>query len=102
MRAKAKLSGAGAAPTMAVFVVAPMAGQSVVTVDQAQLVDAIEVNKEQKIVVFVLQRGLAYEEPRYSDGRYTKDELLAKNIKAVVWSLPGGGIRPWIWRKHVP
>jgi micrococcal nuclease len=44
--------------------------------------------------------GLAYDSPKYSKGAYAEAEAFAKSLNRGVWALPGGGVRPWDWRKR--
>ncbi len=44
--------------------------------------------------------GLAYDSPQYSKGAYRESERFAQEQNRGVWTLPGGGVRPWNWRRH--
>lgn len=43
--------------------------------------------------------GYAYDSPKYSGGVYADAEAFARGQARGVWALPGGGVRPWDWRK---
>jgi endonuclease YncB( thermonuclease family) len=45
-------------------------------------------------------RGLAFDSPRYSHGEFKNAEVFAQSLGRGVWSLPGGGTRPWDFRSH--
>ncbi len=44
--------------------------------------------------------GLAYDSPKYSKGEFAEAEAFARSLNRGVWTLPGGGVRPWDWRKR--
>lgn len=43
-------------------------------------------------------RGFAFDSPHYSHGEYHDAEAFAQSLGRGVWSLPGGGVRPWDFR----
>lgn len=44
--------------------------------------------------------GLAFDDKRYSGGAYMEAEAFARKMNRGTWRLPGGGVRPWVWRKR--
>lgn len=42
--------------------------------------------------------GMAYDSVKYSKGAYQTEEAIARAKRVGVWSLPNGGVRPWVWR----
>lgn len=48
----------------------------------------------------MVRLGLAYEEPHHAKGEYKPQEAEARKEKRGVWTLPGGGVRPWEYRKN--
>jgi micrococcal nuclease len=47
----------------------------------------------------MVRSGWAFDNAKFSHGQYAKQEREAKNKHAGVWMLPGGGVRPWDYRK---
>lgn len=45
--------------------------------------------------------GYAYDYTQYSKGRYSQAEAFAHRNGRGVWALPGGGVRPWDFRKSL-
>ncbi len=48
---------------------------------------------------WIVRNGFAFDEPRYSNGRYLQPEAEAKSRRAGVWKLKNGGERPWDYRR---
>ncbi len=48
----------------------------------------------------LVEQGYAYESREYSGTVYTDVENIAKSQHLGVWSLPDGGVRPWVYRSE--
>ena len=46
----------------------------------------------------MVRSGYAFDYPKYSKKKYSKDQIYAKNNKLGLWSMKFD--YPWIWRKN--
>lgn len=54
----------------------------------------------QDIEAEMVRNGWAYDNPKFSHGRYKKEEKTAQKKHLGVWQQTGGGQRPWDFRKE--
>ena len=50
------------------------------------------------VSVYMVRNGFAFDYPKYSKNKYSKDQINAKNNKLGLWSMQFE--YPWIWRKN--
>ena len=55
------------------------------------------INNE-SVSAYMVRNGLAFDYPKYSKKKYSKDQIYAKNNKLGLWSMEFD--YPWIWRKN--
>ncbi|MDC3162148.1 thermonuclease family protein [Candidatus Pelagibacter sp.] len=55
------------------------------------------INSE-SISTYMVRSGYAFDYPKYSKKKYSKDQIYAKNNKLGLWSMQFD--YPWIWRKN--
>ncbi len=55
------------------------------------------INNE-SVSAYMVRNGLAFDYPKYSKKKYSKDQIYAKNNKLGLWSMEF--VYPWIWRKN--
>ena len=53
--------------------------------------------KNNSLSVFMVKNGYAFDYPKYSNGKYRKYEVYAKNLSLGLWQMQFE--YPWIWRK---
>ncbi len=53
--------------------------------------------KNESLSVFMVRNGYAFDYPKYSDGKFRKHEIYAKNLSLGLWQMQFE--YPWIWRK---
>ena len=51
----------------------------------------------ESLSVFMVRHGYAFDYPKYSDGKFRKHEIYAKNLSLGLWQMQFE--YPWIWRK---
>ena len=62
----------------------------------SRLIGECFINNE-SLSVFMVRNGYAFDYPKYSDGKYRKHEIYAKNLSLGLWQMQFE--YPWIWRK---
>ena len=62
----------------------------------SRLIGECFINNE-SLSVFMVRNGYAFDYPKYSDGKYRKYEIYAKNLSLGLWQMQFE--YPWIWRK---
>ena len=62
----------------------------------SRLVGECFINNE-SLSVFMVRNGYAFDYPKYSDGKFRKHEIYAKNFSLGLWQMQFE--YPWIWRK---
>ena len=62
----------------------------------SRLVGECFINNE-SLSVFMVRNGYAFDYPKYSNGKYRKHEIYAKNLSLGLWQMQFE--YPWIWRK---
>ena len=62
----------------------------------SRLVGECFINNE-SLSVFMVRNGYAFDYPKYSDGKFRKHEIYAKNLSLGLWQMQFE--YPWIWRK---
>ena len=62
----------------------------------SRLIGECFINNE-SLSVFMVRNGYAFDYPKYSDGKYRKHEIYAKNFSLGLWQMQFE--YPWIWRK---
>ena len=55
------------------------------------------INNE-SVSAYMVRNGFAFDYPKYSKKKYSKDQIYAKNNKLGLWSMEFD--YPWIWRKN--
>ena len=62
----------------------------------SRLIGECFINNE-SLSVFMVRNGYAFDYPKYSDGKFRKHEIYAKNLSLGLWQMQFE--YPWIWRK---
>ena len=62
----------------------------------SRLIGECFINNE-SLSVFMVRNGYAFDYPKYSDGKFRKHEIYAKNFSLGLWQMQFE--YPWIWRK---
>ena len=62
----------------------------------SRLIGECFINNE-SLSVYMVRNGYAFDYPKYSDGKYRKHEIYAKNLSLGLWQMQFE--YPWIWRK---
>ena len=53
--------------------------------------------KNESLSVFMVKNGYAFDYPKYSNGKFIKHQIYAKNLSLGLWKMQFE--YPWIWRK---
>ena len=53
--------------------------------------------KSKSLSVFMVKNGYAFDYPKYSNGKFRKHQIYAKNLSLGLWQMQFE--YPWIWRK---
>ena len=53
--------------------------------------------KNKSLSVFMVKNGYAFDYPKYSNGKFRKHQIYAKNLSLGLWQMQFE--YPWIWRK---
>ena len=53
--------------------------------------------KNESLSVFMVKNGYAFDYPKYSNGKFIKHQIYAKNLSLGLWQMQFE--YPWIWRK---
>ena len=53
--------------------------------------------KNESLSVFMVKNGYAFDYPKYSNGKFRKHQIYAKNLSLGLWQMQFE--YPWIWRK---
>ena len=53
--------------------------------------------KNESLSVFMVKNGYAFDYPKYSNGKFRKQQIYAKNLSLGLWKMQFE--YPWIWRK---
>ena len=53
--------------------------------------------KNESLSVFMVKNGYAFDYPKYSNGKFRKHQIYAKNLSLGLWKMQFE--YPWIWRK---
>ena len=53
--------------------------------------------KNESLSVFMVKNGYAFDYPKYSNGKFRKHQIFAKNLSLGLWQMQFE--YPWIWRK---
>ena len=62
----------------------------------SRLIGECFINNE-SLSVFMVRHGYAFDYPKYSDRKFRKHEIYAKNLSLGLWQMQFE--YPWIWRK---